>query len=73
MTRDALAAPTQVVHLALIHALLGNAEAAVELLAQALAIPSTISAAWIEGSPLWDDIRNSPGYAELIERRGDRE
>jgi TolB-like protein/Flp pilus assembly protein TadD len=67
LTRDALAAPAQIVHLALIQAMLGNADAAVELLAEALSIPSTISVAWIEGNPLWDGIRDAPGYAELIE------
>ena len=66
LTRDALGAPVQVVNLAMVHALLGDGDAAARHLREALSIPSTISVAWLERDPRWDAVRGSSAFVELL-------
>jgi tetratricopeptide (TPR) repeat protein len=67
-TRDALEAPLMVINLALIQTLVGDVEAALTALEQALSVPSILSAAWLEADPRWDPIREAPGFSELLAR-----
>jgi len=64
---DALGAPVQVVNLALVHALLGNADATVRALRDVLSIPSPMSVAWLEIDPRWDAVRSSDAFEALLE------
>ena len=64
---DALGAPVQIVNLALVHALLGNADASVRALRDVLSIPSPMSVAWLEIDPRWDAVRSSDAFEALLE------
>jgi serine/threonine-protein kinase len=69
---DALGAPVQIVNLALVHALLGDGEAAARHLREVLAIPSTMSVAWLEKDPRWDAVRSSDAFTNLLAEFGER-
>ena len=64
---DALGAPVQIVNLALVHALLGDADASVRALRDVLSIPSPMSVAWLEIDPRWDVLRSSDAFVALLE------
>ena len=66
LSRDALGAPVQIVNLALVYALLGDGDAAARYLRETLSIPSTMSVAWLEEDPLWDAVRGSDAFVELL-------
>jgi serine/threonine protein kinase/tetratricopeptide (TPR) repeat protein len=68
---DALGAPVQIVNLALVHALLGDANAAARHLREVLTIPSTMSVAWLEKDPRWDAVRSSDAFVNLLAEFGD--
>ncbi len=68
LSRDALEAPVLVVDLALIHAMLGDAEAAATQLESVLAIPSIVSTAWLRHDPRWDRVRDQAPFVALLER-----
>jgi TolB-like protein/DNA-binding SARP family transcriptional activator len=70
--RDALLGPPNVFGLAMIHAQLGNADAAVEQLDALLSNPGPESVRTIEMDSRFDPIRDDPGFRALLEkyRRG---
>jgi serine/threonine-protein kinase len=69
---DALGAPVQIVNLALVHALLGDGNAAARSLREVLAIPSPMSVAWLENDPRWDSVRSSDAFVNLLAEFEDR-
>jgi len=69
---DALGAPVQMVNLALVHAMLGDGDAAARHLREALSIPSTMSVAWLENDPRWDPVRASDPFVSLLAEFGAR-
>ena len=68
LSGDALEAPVQLINLALIYTLVGDADSALKQLDAALSIPSILSAAWLQKDPFWDDLRDNAGFLELIRR-----
>jgi hypothetical protein len=66
--RDALSGPALLVGLAQIEAHTGQAGEAVKILRQMLMIPAgvEISIARLEIDPVWDPIRNDPGFQKLL-------
>jgi len=66
LAKDALGAPVQIVNLARVHAMLGDGEAAAAHLREALSIPSTLSVAWLENDPGWNNVRSSEAFEALL-------
>jgi hypothetical protein len=66
--KDALLAPYFLVGLGQIEAHTGQREEAVKLLLQLLTIPAGefISVARLKIDPVWDPIRNDPGFQKLL-------
>jgi TolB-like protein/Tfp pilus assembly protein PilF len=66
--RDALAGPYFLVGLAEIEARIGQAEEAVKILRQLITAPAggVVSIARLKIDPVWDPIRNDPGFQKLI-------
>jgi serine/threonine-protein kinase len=69
---DALGAPVQIVNLALVHAMLGDGEAAASHLREVLSIPSTMSTSWLQADPRWDPVRSSDPFVRLLDEFGAR-
>jgi serine/threonine-protein kinase len=64
--RDAYFGWDNVINLALIHALAGQAAPAAEQLSKALAVPSRISTGMLRLEPAWDPIRRDPAFKALL-------
>src|SRR4029077_2998721 len=66
--RDALSGPSLLVGLAQIEAHAGQPEEAVKILRQLLVFPAgvEISIARLKIDPVWDPIRNDPGFQKLL-------
>jgi serine/threonine-protein kinase len=64
--RDAILGPNSVVGLAMIYALLGEAEPAVERLEYLLSVPSDIHEHGLRMAPLWDKIRDHDAFQALL-------
>ena len=65
-TRDAYFGMNNVIDLARIYAAATQADSAVALLSQALAVPSAISVTLLRVDPAWAPIRNDPGLQRLL-------
>ena len=72
-SRDALQAPSLGIDLALIYTMVGDNEAALAQLDAVLSIPSILSVPWLEKDPLWDPLRDNPGFAKLLRKHADDE
>ncbi len=68
VSMDALEAPGLIIDLALIHTMVGDEDAALEQLERVLSMQSIFSASWLEQDPLWDPLRDNPGFTELLRR-----
>jgi hypothetical protein len=68
MEKDALSGPFFLAGLAEIEAHTGRAEEAVKILRQLLTIPAGqfVSVARLKIDPVWDPIRNDPGFQKLV-------
>ena len=64
---DALSGPPNVVNLAEVYAILGDADAAVEQIEYLLSIPSSMIPQWLRVGPEWDGIRDDPGFQALLQ------
>lgn len=64
--KDALVGPYNVISLARVYAILGDAEAAAERLAYLLSIPSAVTLPWLRMGPEWDAIRAHPAFQSLV-------
>lgn len=65
--KDALVGPYNVLNLAEVYALLGQAEPAVEQIEYLFTIPSPIAQVDLEVRGIWDDIRDHPAFRALLE------
>jgi TolB-like protein/Flp pilus assembly protein TadD len=54
--------------LAVVHAMVGNAEDALEGIEHLLAVPSWVSPSWLEHDPRLDPLRSHPRFQALLER-----
>ena len=63
---DAILGATGQIGLAEIEAWTGEGEAAIKRLRHLLSIPSGISIARLKIDPVWDPIRNDPGFQQLL-------
>lgn len=68
--RDAVAGPEHVERLAQVHAILGDADAAVEVLRYLLSIPSEVSLARLRVDPRYDRVRDSEPFREMMGEGG---
>jgi serine/threonine-protein kinase len=66
--KDAYEGPAYLLQQARILAWAGQSGKAVALLEHLLAIPSTVSTAWLRLDPCWDPLRDTPGFRALLER-----
>lgn len=66
--KDALLGPSNLVSLAEMHARTGGTKEAVDILRRLLGVPAgeVVSIARLKVDPVWDPIRNDPGFDELI-------
>ncbi len=65
---DALFSPSRIEDLALIYALVGEPDAALEEIARLLSMPSLFSAAMLKLDPAWDSLRQHPRYYKILEQ-----
>jgi len=68
--KDALRGPTFVQRLAVIHALVGEPEAAIDQIEYLLSIPSKLTVGWLRVHPWWDPLRDHPRFQALVEEYG---
>jgi serine/threonine-protein kinase len=66
--RDAYFGVDNVINLGTIYAIAGKSGKAVEQIASALAVPSTLSVATLRVNPVWDPIRGDPGFRKMVGR-----
>lgn len=66
--KDALLGPSNLVSVAEIHARTGGTKEAVDILRRLLAVPAgeVVSIARLKVDPVWDPIRNDPGFQQLL-------
>lgn len=64
---DAWGATYMLENLALIHAVSGEPEAAIELLEQLLSIPGDLTRNYLARSPEWEALRDHPDFIALLE------
>ena len=62
--------PTRLETLAVIHALLGEPDAAIDQLEYLLSIPSRFSVEMLRLDPLWDPLRNHSRFKKLVKMNG---
>ena len=69
--KDAVLGPSNLVSVAEMHARTGGTKDAVDILRRLLAVPSgeVVSIARLQADPVWDPIRNDPGFQELLTTR----
>jgi TolB-like protein/class 3 adenylate cyclase/Tfp pilus assembly protein PilF len=65
-SQDALHGPHQTITIAQIHAMLGDADAALPLLEHLLSTPSGLTVALLELDPIWDPLRNDSRFQKLV-------
>jgi hypothetical protein len=68
LSNDALDAPDPLRGLAQIHAMVGNYNAAIDLLDYLLSIPSWVSVPQLRLHPMWGPLRNHPRFQALLDR-----
>lgn len=66
LSKDAMIAPFRMEALAEVYAMVGEHDAAIEILAQLVSIPSTFSVPWIRLDPSWGGLRDNPRFQKLI-------
>ena len=72
LSRDAVDAPVQMVALAEVYAQVGERNAALELLAQAVELPAGPNYGELKFDPIWDDLRADPRFMEIMSRAAKR-
>jgi eukaryotic-like serine/threonine-protein kinase len=65
-SQEALSALFLNVNLAEIYAIAGQNELAIQQLKYMLSIPGFVSIPYLKVDPIWNPLRNQPGFAELI-------
>ncbi len=72
-SRDAIVGPDRVIDLARIYVMVGQYEAAIELLDRVLSVPGPVSPALLRVDPFWDPLRSYPRFQMLLESDNWRE
>jgi len=67
ISKDATTGPRLVRNLAVIYALVGEPEAAIDQIDYLLSIPSQLSVGWLRVHPFWDPLRDHPRFQALLE------
>jgi serine/threonine-protein kinase len=70
LTKDGMIAPVRMEDLARIYTILGEQEAAIDILQQLLTIPSSQSASLLKLDPAWEGLRGNPRFQRLIAGKG---
>ena len=65
--KDALVGPYNVLNLAEVYSLLGEAELAVEQIQYLFTIPAPMTGVGLEVRGIWDNIRDHPSFRALLE------
>jgi serine/threonine-protein kinase len=73
VSADAVGGPRQVEHLAVIYMILGDFDAAVEKIDYLLSIPCFFSVPVIQIDPIWDPLRDHPGFQSVLIRHSKAE
>ncbi|UCC83054.1 MAG: hypothetical protein JSW46_19215, partial [Gemmatimonadota bacterium] len=68
MSKDALEATDPLRRLAQIHVMVGDYEAAIDLLDYLLSIPSYVSVPYLRLHPMWDPLHDHPRFQALLEK-----
>ncbi|NIM51774.1 MAG: tetratricopeptide repeat protein [Gemmatimonadales bacterium] len=68
MSKDAFFAPGPLIGLAQVYTLVGDYDAAIDLLDYLLSIPSSMSVPGLRLSPIYDPLRDHPRFQALLER-----
>lgn len=68
LSGNALDAPAQMVVLAQVYAQVGEREAALQLLAEAVQLPAGPDYGRLKFEPVWDDLRADPKFQEIMSR-----
>jgi serine/threonine-protein kinase len=66
ISRDANSGPFRATSLARIYAMLGEPDAAIDVLVPLLSIPSYISVPELRAEPVWDPLRTHPRFRQLV-------
>ena len=69
-SKDAFDGPGVTENLAEVHAILGDADSAIDILEGLLTRPSYVTVEMLKLNPVWDPIRNNPRFAELLSKHG---
>jgi TolB-like protein/Tfp pilus assembly protein PilF len=71
-SKDAFSGPEITAGVAEVHAILGNNGRAIEILDGLLNRPSSITVQTLKIDPIWDPLRNDPGFQALLAKYGDK-
>ncbi len=67
ITRDAIGGPTYIEDLAMVYALVGETEAALDRLEYLVSIPSEVHFGTLKLHPVWDRLRDHPRFRKILE------
>ena len=68
--KDAFGGPEITAAAAQVHAILGNNADAIKILEELLSRPSWITVESLKADPVWDPLRNNPGFQALLKKYG---
>ena len=68
--KDAFGGPEITAAAAQVHAILGNNADAIKILEELLSRPSWITVESLKADPVWDPLRNDPGFQALLKKYG---
>jgi tetratricopeptide (TPR) repeat protein len=66
ITKEAVNGPSRVLDLARIYTMVGEQDAAIDLLEKLLSIPAQLSVPLLKIDPIWNPLRNNPRFQKLI-------
>jgi TolB-like protein/Tfp pilus assembly protein PilF len=69
-SKDALGGPEIAAGVAEVHAILGDNGRAIEILDELLSRPSAVTVQSLKVNPIWDSLRNDPGFQALLNKYG---
>src|SRR6266496_479904 len=69
-SKDAVGGPEIAAGVAEVHAILGDKSRAIEILDGLLSRPSAVTVQSLKVNPIWDSLRNDPGFQALLNKYG---